>query len=277
MSVTPSRSPPGWRSRSRSPEARRRTRTYAELGVSTDGKQLSEFAFSFHSGKCSDGKPFTSEGGAKIDAAAPIGSTGDASYSRLFEHAWEPDRAGKRIAGHERFTFSATFDGTDVSGKLRDSFKASKLRCTSGPIKFVAYRDGTPQAPLSTPQVTSATYTGSTSNGADRIAAKTLVPWGLVTSATVTFKAGCTGGGTVGASLSLGSAPLQGDRFKIRGGGSSSFGHGFAGRTRYALTGNFFSDGVYRVKLKWSYTATIYLAGREVDRCSAAPTIYGTS
>jgi hypothetical protein len=113
------------------------------------------------------------------------------SYSAESANASYATRAGRRLEGREQISLSARFAGASVSGTFRLRFKSRALRCSSGTVRFAAYLDGSPRAPLRAGGVETGRYVGTESDTYTILGRKpprrsfaldVFLPWHVVTS-----------------------------------------------------------------------------------------------
>gem|GEM_PF-6292413 len=254
--------------------------TYSDLVVSRDGSRLRGFEFQFKSGSCSDGGKYGSDIAEQISSGAHIDAKGRATYDHRYGNAYWYTRHGKRVTGSERVSFSVRFAGDKVAGTLRDQFDSSHLHCSSKSMEFVAYRDGTPQAPVRTDQVETGKYHGAARNGGTPFSSDVYVPWSLVNQFNVSWKARCRNRGSLGGGFVFGSLPITHNDFQRSGSDKFTLKGGYRGRERYRLSGHFFrrqGDPTYRVSGSWDYTAWIYKGSRQVTTCPLSVTLAGVA
>lgn len=251
------------------------TLTYAELDVASTGTRLARFSFGFRRGRCSDGGRYDNGGGAgEIASGATIDASGHASYSRLFRRAFSFTRTGRRVTGRETISFVVTFAGDRATGTLHDAFSARRLKCSSGPVGFVVYRDGTAGAPLRTPAIDTGSYRGAARGGSTPFSALVFLPWQVVSTFKLSWRGSCRTGAAVRGTPTFSMLPLRGERFGSSGSATQRFAHGLYGRSHYRLSGSFYhlaGDSFYRVRASWRYSVRIYRAGSLVDTCSSSP------
>lgn len=223
----------------------------------------SQFAISFRQGRCSDGAAYSGEDFPLKRQGFSISATGAGVFHGYYAHAFALDKHGRRAVGSERFTARLQFVGDTVVGVLTDVFTSRRLRCSSGPVSFAAWRDGTPQAPLNTSQGTTGRYRGRSAYG-DRMSMQVFMPLRMVTKLTVTFRAGAPCSGAIHATgantFTFRDIPINGSSFGLRGHYSYVY-RGVRYRERYSITAN-----PVRAPT-WNFVVTGWIGGRRIGTC----------
>jgi hypothetical protein len=223
----------------------------------------SRFFVGFRQGRCSDGGAYNGFDFSRVRQGFTIKASGGAAFTRRYSRAFFFTRRGKRVWGSERFSVLMQFSGNTVSGVLTDTFRSRHLRCSSGPVSFTAWRDGTPQAPLNTSYASTGRYAGRSSYG-DSMAMNVFLPLGVITRLRITFKAGlsCTGGLSVRrpVTFTFTGISITGTSFSFHGHNTVS-GGGWHYRQRWSMTGNPIRDPV------WSFVVTAWRNGRHYGTC----------
>ncbi len=245
----------------------------ASIVVNGQGNGLKSFVFGFKHGTCSDGGHYGSGvGGSGRDAT--IDAQGRLVESAFYPRAFWFNRHRRRVKGHERISFALQFNADQVTGSLRDEFDSRGLHCSSGPVSFSAFRDGSPNAPLKTSTIETGSYTGSTvfigkDDTYGRSVVHVFLPLRVVASLSIGWQASCANGYTYGETSRFRDLPLEGDRFGAAGHDFLPRNkHGLYARDRYRLSGSFLNNGIYRDVVNWHYSITIYRRGRRVGRCT---------
>jgi hypothetical protein len=143
---------------------------------------------------------------------AGISAAGDASGSHTFRRAFILGRGRRRIHGHEAMSFHLRFSADQLTGSFRDRFRSARVRCSSGWVRFTAYRDGSAQAPLRSAHIDTAHYRGAA------LSLRVFLPQHLITRLRITWTWYCPGHDHVQrASFEL--LPIRGTRFHLGGRG----------------------------------------------------------
>jgi hypothetical protein len=235
------------------------------LSVRPDGGRLHRYAFIVQT-RCSDGKQRSQgllhpgERPVRIDAA------GHFAYRSAAQRGSHRTRSG-RVHGLLRLSFEGTFDGPgdSATGTIRATFRSRRLDCSSGPVAFTVFRDGTPGAPWRDAVMATGRYSAFGRGVGVRI--RTLAPGRAVLGATITWRAPCRSGGSlrshwgyIGYDLSEAgrlSVPSRGS-FRIRRDDVSV-------RARVRLTLRFSAGS--QVSGVWKLRAVVFRDGRRVDAC----------
>jgi hypothetical protein len=168
-----------------------------------------------------------------------------------------------------RFRFTGTFNaaGDAVTGELRAAFRSRRLRCSSGPVAYTMYVDGSPQAPWRDGRMATGIYTARARGLRVRI--RTLAPGRLLVRATMAWRTRCRRGGRIrGAVLYRRYDLTDGGRLSAPGRGTRRVARGVTAAERWRLSLRFFQRGGYRVRGTWTIQSVVRRRGVVIDTCS---------
>jgi hypothetical protein len=258
------------------------TRTYSEIVVAKNGGRLSGFDFLFRRGRCSDGSAYGSAFGRGIPRGGTIGPGELASFSSSDRRAWTFNKAGRRVNGDERVHFSARFSGDRVSGTLTDMFSSRRLRCSSGAVPYVAYRDGSANAPMHDQTVGTGAYTGSVTEqypagpGASprhAFTSSVFLPWRVLTLVQFDWDLFCGGGRMFKQSSVFTFLPIRyrqgvSPSFGTSGHGVTRFPSGVRGYWRYTVDGSLIATATnYAMQGQLQYDISFFRGRALLNDC----------
>jgi hypothetical protein len=238
------------------------------LGVAEDGGRLEQYTFAVTT-TCTDGRRRRQGIIQRGEAATPIDSSGSFSHQSRVQPGFYATRSG-RVNGRFRTTFSGTFDGPgdSVTGTIESTFKSKRFDCSSGPVTYTLYRDGTPQAPFQDAVMATGLYRASGKNVTATLRA--LAPGRELLRGEIRYRARCRSGGYLRSGrVFLNYVLSEGGRRSIPGSGRFRIRRdGVSVRLRFRLTLRFFQRDGYRVEGTWSARAKVSRSGRQIDTCS---------
>lgn len=200
----------------------------------------STFVIAFEQGRCSDGGVYGGTDGPYSRQGVKVTPSGVAAFRGYYRTAYWFTRTGRRVWGSERFDVLMHVTSTLVSGVLTDRFTSRRLRCSSGPVTFTAWRDGTPEAPFDTAYATTGRYSGKSDYG-DSMSMNVFLPLGVATRIRVVLRTGqfCSGQihATGPAVFIFTDVPIGASGFSVRGHRFWTRG-GVHYRQRWSLVGN---------------------------------------
>jgi hypothetical protein len=244
------------------------------LSVRADGQRLQRYTFVVHT-RCSDGRRrvqgllSVGERPARIDAA------GTFSYRSAAQRGSYGTRSG-RVPGRFMLAFSGTFDGPgdSATGTIRATFRARRLDCSSGPVAFTVFRDGTAGAPWRDPVMATGIYTARGRGVSARL--RTLAPGRELVRGTIAYRVPCRGGGSLRSSrIYRGYVLSEGGRVSVRSRAAFSIRRDrvFV-RARSRLTLRF--SGGSSVSGVWRVRAVVFRGGRAIDTCRMRRSLAGS-
>ena len=237
------------------------------LSVSEDAGRLERYTFAVNT-DCTDGKRrlqgviHQGETPTRIDAA------GSFSHESRVLDGFYATPSGP-VEGRFRTRFSGTFDaaGDSVTGTIESTFRSDRFDCSSGPVAYTMYRDGTPQAPFRDSVMATGLYTAAGKGVTARF--RTLAPGRELLRGEISYSARCRSGGSLRSGrIFLNYVLSENGRRSIRG--SDTFGirrDNVSVRVRFRLTLRFFRSAGHRVAGTWSVRAVIRRGGRQIDTC----------
>lgn len=261
---------------------------YASLLVAKTGKALSSTVFVFTRGRCSDGGPYASGISLTLKSGATIDAHGAVSYQRTTIGS-ATTRLGVNVRGREQTMISARFGGGRATGTFRDRFTSRKLNCSSDPLPFTAFLDGTTQAPVHDATSTTGRYTGTALDhvatgkqkpGKRQFSLDLFLPWGVVTQLKFQWTLVC-GKQSVREASTFGFLPVSNGSFTKTGRGVDSLAGGVRGRWSYLLGGRFVRAAGASIKRPYSFTGHFsykvdYLHGKQrLSSCRQAADLTG--
>ena len=237
------------------------------LSVSDDAARLARYAFVV-STSCSDGKRRVQSLIQRGQPATAIDAAGSFSHASPVQRGFYSTSSG-RVNGRFTTTFSGAFDaaGDSVTGTIESTFRSERFNCTSGPVAYTMYRDGTAQAPFRDAVMATGLYTAAAKDVRARI--RTLAPGREVLRGEISYRARCRSGGTLRSGRIFrnyllsenGRRSIAGrGRFRIRRDNVSV-------RIRFRLTLRFSRNAGYRVSGTWRLRALVSRRGRQIDTC----------
>jgi len=262
-------------------DGHRYQRWTVQLAVSKDGKRVAWFGIGFQHGHCSNGLSFGSDDiGGTVKHGGAIGSKGQVTGD-FASDTTVTSRHGKAVKGRQESVFRVRFFGDRLNGTLTDSFRSQSLTCSSGPVHFSAYRDGTASAPLRNEHIDTARYHGPL------LTLRVFLPQAWISSLTIHWTAYCPAGQLKNYSV-FSFLFIHGTRFGKAGHGRLPGPHGLYYRYHFRLAGTFTSmsyDALnkgtlfdYSVHATWSMIESLYRGGRIVGTCSTDPaTVYSAT
>jgi hypothetical protein len=235
------------------------------LSVHANGRRLSRYTFIVTT-RCSDGRrrPLFHRDERRV----PIDAAGQFGHRSAAPRGFYPTRSG-RVQGRFRISFSGRFDapGDSVTGTIRATFRSRRFDCSSGPVEFTAYRDGTAMAPWRDPLMATGLYTARGRGVTARLNA--LAPGRELLRAVIGYRVRCRFGGTLISVRSFLNYRLgEEGRLSVAGRGSFRIPHdGVSVRTWFRLKLRFFESGGHRVSGVWWVRAVVSRDGRPIDTC----------
>jgi hypothetical protein len=237
------------------------------LSVSPSAGRLARYSFSVRT-TCTDGKRRVQSLLHTGQAPTAIDAAGAFAHESQVQRGFYSTPSG-RVDGRFKTTVSGTFDaaGDSVSGKIESTFRSSRFDCSSDPVSYTIYRDGTPQAPFSDAVMSTGIYNARGKGIATKINA--LAPGRTVLRAELNYRAGCTSGGNLRSGRVFlnyllsesGRRSIAGRaRFRIRKDNVTV-------RVRFRLGFRFFQSAGYRVAGSWRVRAKVFRRGRQIDAC----------
>lgn len=247
------------------------------LTVSADATRVSRYGFVVRTA-CTDGKRRAQVLTNARQTATTIDATGAFSHQSQLQRGFYPTSTGP-VEGRFRTTFSGTFDaaGDSVSGTIESTFRSSRFNCSSGPVAFTMYRDGTAQAPFSDAVMTTGLYSASGKGVTARM--RTLASGRVVLRADISYRAACRSGGNLRSGRVFSNYLLSdGGRRSIRGRARFRIRKdGVSVSIRFRLTLRFFESSGYRLAGSWNVRAKVSRGGRVIDTCRLQRSFKGTA
>jgi hypothetical protein len=245
------------------------------LSVAGDGSRLEEYTFAVTT-TCTDGRRRRQGIIQRDEAATPIDSAGSFSHRSRVQRGFYTTRSG-RVNGRFRTTFSGTFDGPgdSVTGTIESTFKSKRFNCSSGPVAYTLYRDGTPQAPFQDGVMATGLYRASGKSVTATLRA--LAPGRELLRGEIRYRAKCRSGGFLRSGrVFLNYILSDGGRRSIPGSGRFRIRRDRVSvKLRFRLTLRFFEQNGYRVEGTWSARAKISRGRRQIDTCRMKRTFRG--
>lgn len=236
------------------------------LTVSADGGRLDRYAFVVRT-NCTDGKRRLQGMLDRREAPTSIDGSGSFAHRSASERGFYSIRSG-RVNGRFQTSVSGSFDATgdSVTGTIESTFRSKRFDCSSGPVGFTIYRDGTPQAPFSDAVMSSGLYTAAGKGVTVRM--RTLAPGRSLVRAEIKYKARCRSRGNLRSGRVFlnyllsesGRRTVTGTaRFRIRKDRVTV-------RIRFRLTVRLFQTS--KLEGAWNVRAKVSQGGRVIDTCS---------
>jgi len=237
------------------------------LSVSDSAARVSSYIFMVRT-DCTDGKSRVQTLVDSGQAPTTIDGSGSFSHRSPLQNGFYPTRSG-RVNGRFRTSISGTFDaaGDSVSGTIESTFRSSRFDCSSGPVAYTMYRDGTPQAPFSDAVMTTGLYKASGKGVTAKVRA--LAPGRTVERAEIDYKARCRSGGNLRSGrVFLNYRLRESGRRTIRGRARFRIPKdNVAVRIRFRLSFRFFESAGYKLEGAWRVRARVSRGGRLIDTC----------
>ena len=238
------------------------------LTVSADGGRLARYAFVVKN-SCTDGKRRQQGLLNKGETPTSIDAAGSFAHQSAAERGFYLTRSG-RVNGRFQTKVSGSFDATgdSVSGTIESTFRSKRFDCSSGPVAYTIYRDGTPQAPFSDAVMSTGLYTATGKGVTARM--RTLAPGRTLVRGAINYKARCRSGGNLRSGRIFlnyllsesGRRTVAGRaRFRIRKDKVTV-------RIRFRLTVRFFESAGYKLAGAWNVRARVSRGGQIIDTCS---------
>jgi hypothetical protein len=237
------------------------------LTVSDDGGRLDRYTFAVNT-NCTDGERRLQGTIQKGETPTTIDAAGSFSHQSRVRRGFYATSSG-RVNGRFRTTFSGTFDATgdSVTGTIESTFESDGFDCSSGPVAYTIYRDGTPQAPFRDSVMATGLYTAAGKGVAAKL--RTLAPGRELVRGEITYRARCRSGGNLRSGRIFlnyllsdnGRRSIPGvATFRIRQDNVSV-------RVRFRLTLRFFKSSAHKVSGTWSVRAAVSRRGQQIDTC----------
>ena len=154
-----------------------------------------------------------------------------------------------------------------MTGTIESTFESDRFDCSSGPVAYTIYRDGTPQAPFRDTVMATGLYTAAGRGVAAKF--RTLAPGRELVRGEISYKARCRSGGNLSSGRVFlnyllsenGRRSIPGvATFRIREDNVSVC-------VRFVLTVRFFERGGHKVAGTWRVRAAVSRRGRQIDTC----------
>jgi len=237
------------------------------LSVSADGGRLARYTFVVRT-SCTDGKRRPQNLIERGQPATSIDAAGSFAHQSQAQRGFYATSSG-RVNGRFRTSVSGSFDATgdSVSGTIESTFRSKRFDCSSGPVAYTLYRDGTPQAPFSDAVMSTGLYTAAGKGVTARM--RTLAPGRTLVRGEINYKARCRSGGNLRSGRIFlnyllsenGRRSVAGQaRFRIRK-------DKVVVRIRFRLTVRFFESAGYKLTGSWNVRARVSRRGRLIDTC----------
>jgi hypothetical protein len=241
----------------------------ATVWVASRRTAKSTFTIAFTQGRCSDGGAYNGIDFPLRHQGFKINASGGAAFVGYYKHAYSFTRRGRMVRGHEHFAVMMQFAGDSVIGVLTDTFSSRRLHCSSGPVSFAAWREGTAGAPLNTSYASTGWYRGRSRYG-ETMSMYVFVPLRWVQSLRITFFHGlrCSGGLRLlrPVTFRFYDVPINGTSFFTIQGHNSVTGGGYRYRQRWSIIGNPIRDPM------WTFVVTSWRHSQRVGgTCSTPP------
>jgi hypothetical protein len=235
------------------------------LSVRADGSRLHHWAFVV-STPCTDGKTRTQGLLYPGERPVPIDAAGSFAYRSAAQRGAHRTRSGP-VPGRLRLSFSGTFDGPgdSVTGTIRATFRGRRFDCSSGPVAFTLFRDGSAGAPWRDPVMATGIYTAQGRGVSARL--RTIAPGRTLLRAAIRYRARCRAGGSLRSGRLFLDYGLTDDG-RLRAAGRGAFRiprDNVSVRIRFRLRLRFF-EGT-RVSGAWRLRARVFRGGRQIDTC----------
>jgi hypothetical protein len=235
------------------------------LSVHANGSRLSRYTFIVET-RCSDGRRRPQGLFHLGERRVPIDAAGLFAYRSAAQRGFYPTRSGRAL-GRFRLSFSGGFDapGDSVTGTIRATFRSRRFDCSSGPVGFTAYRDGTALAPWRDPLMATGLYVARGRGVTARLDA--LAPGRELLRGVIGYRVRCRSGATLrSARLFLNYRLGEQGRLSLPGRGAFRIPRaGVSVRIRYRLRLRFFAG--HRVSGVWRVRAVVGRGGRPIDTC----------
>jgi hypothetical protein len=237
------------------------------VSVSEDGGRLDRYTFAVNT-NCTDGERRLQGTIQKGETATTIDAAGSFSHQSRVRRGFYSTSSG-RVNGRFRTTFSGTFDATgdSVTGTIESTFQSDRFDCSSGPVAYTIYRDGTPQAPFRDSVMATGLYTAAGKGVAAKF--RTLAPGRELVRGEISYRARCRSGGNLRSGrIFLNYLLSENGRRSIPGVATFRIRQdNVSVRVRFRLTLRFFQSGGHKVTGTWSVRAAVSRRGRQIDTC----------
>lgn len=212
------------------------------LRATGGGDRLSTYRFAVRT-RCGDGR--RGYGALDQDGEGPARIAADGTFAYSTSRASDYRLAdGQRIAGQSSFRLRGRFEprGYAATGTIESRFRSRGLTCSSGPVPFHAYLDGSPGAPFRSRNITTGSYSDLPA-GLDKFRFRVYLP-SRAASTSFRWRQRC-GSHTYSGRASIPSIPIGGRKLVHRW---------TRGRESYRLRLRFARQGNYLVYGEFSAT-----------------------
>jgi hypothetical protein len=234
------------------------------LSVRADGSRLNHYTFIVRT-RCSDGRRRPQGLLDRGERPVRIDAEGRFAYRSAPQRGSYRTRSG-RVHGLLRLSFSGTFDGPgdSATGTIRATFRSRRFDCSSGPVAFTVFRDGTAGAPWRDPVMATGIYQARGRRVSAQL--RTLAPGRVLLRGAIGYRARCSSGGSLRSGrLFRGYDISEGGRLSVPGRASFRIPQDRVSvRARFRLTLRFSGD---RVTGAWTLRAVVSRGGRPIDTC----------
>jgi hypothetical protein len=237
------------------------------LTVHANGSRLAGYAFIVRT-RCSDGRRRPQGLLHPGERRVPIDAAGAFAYRSAAQRGSYRTRSG-RVRGRFRLSFSGGFDapGDSVTGTIRATFRSRRFDCSSGPVAFTLYRDGTALAPWRDAVMATGLYTARGRGVTARLRA--LAPGRVLLRGAIGYRVRCRTGGVLRSGrIFLNYGIGEEGRLSVPGRASVRIRRaGVSVRSRFRLSLRFSGEGGHRVSGRWKLRAVVFRGGRAIDTC----------
>jgi hypothetical protein len=244
------------------------------LTVAKDGSRLAHYRF-WTKVRCSDGR--RRRQGLIDPGERRVGIAADGTFAYT-SRAWRGFHRTPRgrVHGRLRLRFTGAFNaaGDAVTGEIRATFRSRRLNCSSGPIAYTMYVDGSPQAPWRDAQMATGIYTAR--GRGVRLRLRTLAPGRVLVRATISWRTRCARGGRLSGVNSYIHYPLNRERLSRPGHGTRTVAPGVTSTERWRLKLAFSQSAGYRVSGVWTIRAVVRRRGVRIDTCGLSRRFSGS-
>jgi hypothetical protein len=246
------------------------------VSVSDDGGRLDRYTFAVNT-NCTDGERRLQGTIQKGESPTTIDAAGSFSHQSRVRRGFYSTSSG-RVNGRFRTNFSGTFDasGDSVTGTIQSTFESDRFDCSSGPVAYTIYRDGTPQAPFRDSVMATGLYTAAGKGVAAKL--RTLAPGRELVRGEINYRARCRSGGNLRSGrIFLNYLLSENGRRSVPGVATFRIRQdNVTVRVRFRLTLRFFRSGRHKVSGSWSVRAAVSRRGRQIDTCRLKQPFKGT-
>ena len=182
-----------------------------------------------------------------------------------------------RVPGRFVLRFTGAFNaaGDAVRGELRATFRSRRVRCSSGPVSYILYVDGSLQAPWRDAQMATGVYTAKGRGVNLRL--RVLAPGRLLVRAAIDWRTRCRRGSRLRGGVVYRRFDIEGGRLSAPGGGRRRVASGGVTATeRWRLNLRFFQSSGYRVSGVWTIRSVVRRRGVFLETCSLRRRFSGT-